>query len=284
MRAHAISYASPPGRQSARREALAEGLRARVETARNPRALTPARARAYPAAMRVGLISDLHANVTALDAVLAELDRVGVDRLICLGDIVDIGPEPSEVVGRVRERCDLVIGGNHDPLDEGPSIPFLADIEQWTRDALSAEDRAWLDALEDETTIDVDGHRLLCVHGSPSARTDNVLASTEEATLRGWLGDRDFDVMVCGHTHVQLLRRLGKRSIVNVGSVGQPFESAQAVPPTVLPWAEFAIVTADRTGVTIELRRVHVDLDAVERRARQSTMPHIDTWLSQFRG
>jgi len=253
-----------------------------METARNPPVLTRARAATYPSSMRVGLISDLHANVAALDAVLAELDRVGVDRLICLGDIVDIGPEPSETVGRVRERCDLVIGGNHDPLDEGPSIPFLADVEAWTRDTLSADDRAWLEALPDEETIDVDGHRMLCVHGSPNARTDNVLATTEQDTLRRWVGERDFDVMVCGHTHVQLLRRLGPRSIVNVGSVGQPFEAAQAVPPTVLPWAEFAIVTANRAGLTVELRRVHVDLDEVHRRARRSSMPHVETWLSQL--
>jgi len=90
--------------------------------------------------------------------------------------------------------------------------------------------------------------------------------------------------MVCGHTHVQLLRRLGPRSVVNVGSVGQPFESAQVVPPTVLPRAEYAIVTGDRRGITVELRRVHVDLDEVGRRARQTTMPHVETWLSQFRG
>ena len=69
--------------------------------------------------MQVALVSDVHSHLVALDAVLAETDRLGVDRVLCLGDIVDLGPQPTETIARLRERNVTCIQGNHDPLDDG---------------------------------------------------------------------------------------------------------------------------------------------------------------------
>ncbi|MCB9598537.1 MAG: metallophosphoesterase family protein [Sandaracinaceae bacterium] len=235
--------------------------------------------------MQVALISDIHSHLVALDAVLDELDRIGVDRVVCLGDIVDLGPYPTETIARLRERNVSCIQGNHDPLDDGPTIPFLADVEAWTRDALSAEDLAWLEGLPKELTLDLDGTKLHCVHGSPRSFTDDILATTPDDVLRSWTDAVDFDVLACGHTHVQLLRRLGSRWIVNVGSTGQPFEQpfAGQGEPTILPFYEFAIVKGGRTGPAVELRRLAADRAAVERATRASQMPHAEQWLGQWR-
>ena len=79
--------------------------------------------------MRFALISDLHSHAVALDAVLEDISGRGVDEVLCLGDIVDLGPQPQEVVDRLRALEIRCIEGNHDPLDEGPDLPLLAAIE-----------------------------------------------------------------------------------------------------------------------------------------------------------
>jgi hypothetical protein len=101
---------------------------------------------------RVAFISDLHANLVALDAVFADIDRLGVDEIVCLGDIVDLGPQPRELLARLDEREVRCIQGNHDPLDEHPSHPALLDIETWTREQL---DDASLRRLAERVIINV---------------------------------------------------------------------------------------------------------------------------------
>jgi predicted phosphodiesterase len=134
-----------------------------------------------------------------------------------------------------------------------------------------------------EMYVDVEGASMLCVHGSPHAFTDNVLDTTPERTLRKWIGARNFDVMVCGHTHVQLLRRLGRQSIVNVGSVGMPFEKAyDSSPPQVCRWAEYGIVGYEAGNLAIELRRVAFDQQHYRDAIVQAGFPHAEMWLSHW--
>lgn len=234
--------------------------------------------------MRVALVSDVHSNLVALDAVLAEIDALGVDRVICLGDIVDLGPQPSETIARLRERGVACIQGNHDPLDDGPTIPFLADVETWTRAQLSGADLDWLLHLPADLAVDLDGTRLLCVHGSPRSFRDDILASTPDDRLREWTAGLEFDVMACGHTHVQLLRRLDTRWIVNVGSTGQPFAApfAGEGSPTLLPFYEWAILEGGRRP-RVDLHRTPADRAALERATRASGMPHAEAWVAQWR-
>ncbi|MCA9620140.1 MAG: metallophosphoesterase family protein [Myxococcales bacterium] len=235
---------------------------------------------------RVALLSDVHANPLALEAVWADAVAQGVERFICLGDIVDIGPEPSATVAQVKERCEGVIGGNHDALDEAPTLPFLADIERWTREQLAPADMAWLEALPGTLRVDLEGHDLLCVHGSPVSDTEEINAATDEATLARWLDEHPCELLVAGHTHVQLLRRVGHRTVVNVGSVGMPFASpAAAGPPVVMPWAEYAIISSRgaASSISVDLRRVAYDHAAFAKRTLASGMPHAEAFLSHFR-
>lgn len=235
--------------------------------------------------MQVALVSDVHSNLVALDAVLVETDRLKVDRVLCLGDIVDLGPQPTETIARLRDRGVSCIQGNHDPLDDGPTIPFLADVESWTREQLSGEDLDWLLGLPLELTLDLAGVRLHCVHGSPRSFRDDILPGTSDEQLRAWIGDLEYDVLACGHTHVQLARRLDERWIVNVGSTGQPFlrPFAGEGSPTILPFYEYAIIRGGAEGPSVELRRLAADRDAVERATRASRMPHAEAWLAQWR-
>ena len=234
--------------------------------------------------MRIALISDLHANLVALDAVLADAAAADAGRVICLGDIVSLGPEPRETLARLRERGIPCVQGNHDPL--APNPPCLAELEAWCEACLTADERAWLRALPSRIEIALDATTtLLCVHGSPRSFDEQVLAETTNADLETMLTGHEATITVCGHTHVQLLRRVRDRLIVNVGSVGMPFEEAYhgEGEPRVLPWAEYAIVSFENGRLSVDLRRVPFEFAAYAERVRKSGMPEGEAWLGQWR-
>jgi putative phosphoesterase len=233
--------------------------------------------------MRIALISDLHANLVALDAVLADAAAAGAERVICLGDVVSLGPDPRETLARLRDAGIPCVQGNHDPLPPNP--PCLAELEAWCEARLTPEEREWLRALPSRLEVPLDPTTtLLCVHGSPRSYDEQVLAETSDAALDAMLDGHPAAVTVCGHTHVQLLRRVRDRLVVNVGSVGMPFVEAYHGhgEPQVLPWAEYAIVAFEGGRLGVDLRRVPFDFQAFAERVRASGMPAGEAWLGQW--
>jgi len=234
-------------------------------------------------ARRVAFISDLHANRVALDAVLADIDALAVDEIVCLGDIVDLGPEPQTVMDRLHARGVRCIRGNHDTLDEHPQHPVLAEIEAWTAAKLGPALLAELAGLPEHLTIDLAGTRLLCVHGSPRDVNDQVLADTPTAELLSWTRGHAFDVLVCGHTHVQALRRIDAQLFVNVGSLGMPFARPFAgETPQVLGFAEYAIVSASEAAVSVDLRQVRYDVERFAASLHAAGFPDAEHWLDNW--
>jgi predicted phosphodiesterase len=233
--------------------------------------------------VRVAVLSDIHANCVALEAVLADAERSGVSSHLVLGDIVDLGPQPGPVVDRVRQLGCPVVGGNHDRLDERSAVPALEAIRLWSRTSLSAEQQTWLDGLADEAELVLGGCRVWAVHASPGSRTHPILSTTRDDEIAGWLALRPCDVLCCGHTHIQLLRRLRGATVVNVGSVGMPFGDQRAGgPPMIFPWAEYAILDLDAHGTAFELRRVRYDFSEFRRLFRASGFAQADTLLSAW--
>jgi len=235
--------------------------------------------------MRVAVISDLHANLVALEAALADAARAGVDRVVCLGDVVDLGPQPRETLARIRALGCPVVMGNHDPFHRRLSGPAaLLPLHDWVRAQLDEDDLAFLRAAAPRVEVDLGGgDLLLCVHGSPRSYDDPITAATPEATLDTWLAGEAFTAMACGHTHVQLMRRHRGRPVVNVGSVGAPFLAPfTGAPPRILPWAEYAIIARERGALSVDLRRVELDMAAFRRSVIQSGMPGGEAWLSQW--
>jgi putative phosphoesterase len=236
--------------------------------------------------MRLGLISDLHGNPFALDAVLAELRAAGVDQLVCLGDIAP-GPRPAETVQRIREfECPVVLGnwdawlleGVVPPLP-GPAGPRLQEQGEWWAAQLGEDERSFLKALPPSVELELDGQRVLCVHGSPRSTTEDIHATTPDDQLARMLDGAPPPVLATGHTHVQLLRLYGRTLIVNPGSVGLPFNSW---PPNgqirMSPWAEYAILTAEEGRFSTELRRTTYEVEKLLELAVDSGMPHARWW------
>jgi putative phosphoesterase len=239
--------------------------------------------------MRLALISDVHGNLLALDAVLDELNEAGVDQIVCLGDVA-AGPEPRETIERLREIDCPVVLGNWDtwllegvpelPLQDGPK---LRDQGEWSAAQLSDAEQGFLEGLPPQLELDLGGHAVLCVHGSPRSAVEDIHATTSDSELAQMFNGTRPAVLAAGHTHVQLVRRHGSTLIVNPGSVGLPFHSW---PPNgavrMSPWAEYAILTTNDGCICTELRRARYDVAALLEVARESGMPHPDWWGEQW--
>jgi len=174
--------------------------------------------------VRVLIISDLHANLEALGALPS-----GFDQLWVLGDLVNYGPNPAEVIEFVREKAAMVVRGNHDHsvgFDEDPrcSPRFRAMAEETRRYTLSVideEQRKYLRNLPLKATVIVEGTRFFMCHAAPP----NPLFEYRQEASPLWLADEvgsGIDIELVGHTHTPFRRFLETRMVVNPGSVGQP--------------------------------------------------------------
>jgi len=217
--------------------------------------------------MKIALISDLHGNEVALDAVLASIRQGGADQIVCLGDVATLGVRPREVLARLRDLGCICIMGNHDEFLLEPHMvhdyseaPIIAAAVDWCRDRLSAEELAFVRTFERRRDLDLAPGRLMLFHGSPRSHMENLLATTPPDELDELLGPDRATVMAGGHTHLQMLRQHQGSLLVNPGSVGMPFrEFVNGRAPTLLPHAEYATVEAARGEVTVSLHRVALD-------------------------
>jgi predicted phosphodiesterase len=240
--------------------------------------------------MRVAVLSDLHANPFALDAVLVDLPR-DVDAAVCLGDVA-IGPFPNEVVRRLRELDWPVVMGNWDGwlVDGVPALggqvgPRISAQGRWCSSRLEREDRAFLRSFRPRLDLSLDGTRGVFFHGSPRSNTDVLLPDVSRAELDRALAGVHADLFLAGHTHLQMLRRRPDSLFVNVGSVGLPFSDGPSGDSMrVSRWAEYALATVDARGLTLEFRRVPYDVEEMLAAARASGMPHADWWVSCWSG
>lgn len=236
--------------------------------------------------MRIGLLADIHGNLIALESVLNELQQEQVDRLICLGDVAALGPQPHEVLERLRElKCPVVMGNTDDwylqPLPEGDNE--LREIVGWGLQQLTNADLAYLHSFQPviEMTLEI-GQILLCYHGSPRSYHDVIASTTPVAEIRSMFAGYQAGIMVGGHTHVQMLRRYEQGWLINPGSMGLPGvgpEREDLLRNTNVHWAEYAILTLHNGHVSVDLRRTPLDIPALLRIGSTSGMPDLDSWV-----
>jgi putative phosphoesterase len=236
---------------------------------------------------RIAVISDVHGNMVALDAVLAALPTGAVDGLVALGDMVQGGPQPAEVVAALRRlACPVVMGNADDWLLTGdfkgdnPAPPAeeekLADIRRWSLAQLDEADRAFIAAFLPTVELELAfGRRLLCFHGSPTSFHHLIFPDTAEEEFQGYLGGYAEAFLCGGHTHRQQIRRVGDTFFFNPGSVGLAYSHAQSQDDFRLdPWAEYAILTSSRDGVALTFHRVAIDVPALRQVFATSGRPH----------
>lgn len=242
--------------------------------------------------MKVALLSDIHGNAVALDAVLDEIDREEPDEIVCLGDVAQTGPEPVATLDRIRQLGCPVINGNTDewtitmeePDDKEDKPQEIYDIGGWVADQLSAEHERFIESFEETVEIELnDDVRLLCYHGSPRSPWEHIHVDAAEETLDEIIESMEADILAGGHTHDQMVRRHKDVTFVNAGSVGFPMEQNRAGDEYYPPWAEWTMVTASNGSVSVDLRRTALDVDAVREACRRSDMPHQEMWIDGWK-
>lgn len=248
--------------------------------------------------MRIAVISDIHGNAVALDAVLGDLQAQGFDQLVCLGDAVQGGPQPAEVVERLRALGCPVVMGNADAWllsgeetsDEAISperLRAMHEVREWSLQQLSEEDRAFIAAFPATVEVDLEGGmKLLAYHGSPRSFDDVILPDIPQEQLAALLGGHTADLYCGGHTHVQFVRRIGPGPQIhfNPGSVGMAYSHHQPADAfRVDPWAEYAMLTVDGGRVALEFRRLPYDIAPLLEAYERSGRPHASSAIAQYR-
>jgi putative phosphoesterase len=241
-----------------------------------------------PVMNTIALISDIHGNAVALDAVLADIAASGVAVVVCLGDVVACGPEPEAVIERLHQVQATCVLGNTDEWLLGRLLPqphqreyaALMELIDWGANAISDEARRYLATLPPRREVVVGEKRVLCFHASPRSSTEAILAETAADELAEVLAPFAASAYACGHTHLQLLRRVGSALVVNPGSVGVPLAPGASPLSIRDGHADYAVVSAGSDGVDVRMRRVAVDGAAARAAARASGMPYHDQWAA----
>lgn len=240
-----------------------------------------------PRAKRYAIISDIHANIEALDAVIADARSQAVDDFICLGDVVGYNAAPSECIQRIRELGCKVVKGNHDHYCSDPSVnlddfqPNAASVIEWTRRNISEEETRWLHNLP-LTAVNM-GFTL--VHSTLDS-PEHFRYAFDNLDAADSFNCQHTRVCFHGHTHVpcifmrgtgpnkDIIQKFGPTNglldhgnyFINVGSVGQPRDG--------IPKACYLIFTAEGlTKLSIEFRRVDYDIESAVRRIEQAGLP-----------
>ena len=250
--------------------------------------------------MTIAFFSDVHANLPALEAVLADLDRRQPDMTFCLGDLVGYAPWPNEVVAAVRRRAIPTIAGNYDEgvgLDSDDcGCAYKTDDDRargaqsitFTNQTVTAETRAYLRTLPRHLRLTYQAPRrtdalpldVLMVHGSPRKINEYLFEDRPEKSLHRIMDDARADVMLFGHTHKPYHRRLvyqldggtRTRHAINIGSVGKPKDGDPRACYVLLHLDERAS-PVEPEGVRVEFVRVEYDVERAARAVEQSPLP-----------
>ena len=224
---------------------------------------------------KIAILADVHGNLPALEAVLEEIATEGIERIICLGDLATLGPQPHEVIARLRGLgCPVVMGNTDADLlalqrNENTTGSNWGnddfDFDRWCAAQLTDDDLAFLQTFQPTISMSlVDEMTLLCYHGSPRSYDERITAETTDAALHEMLAETPAQLYAGGHTHQQLVRRYRDVLVLNPGTVGF---AKDAIPPSAQvsnpSRAEYAAVASDGARLEVSLRRVPFDLDAL---------------------
>jgi predicted phosphodiesterase len=216
--------------------------------------------------MRVAALYDVHGNLPALEAVLAEVEALEADAVVVGGDVA-IGPMPRASLQRLLalgERAHFLRGNGDREIAadlHGAGSGLWAERTRWSAQQLERGALAWLAALPDTQSVAVDGlGPVLFCHGSPRSDEEILTRISPEERVATALAGVEEAVVVCGHTHVQFDREVAGRRLVNAGSVGMPYEAK--------PGAYWALL-----GPDVELRRTPYDLEAAAESIRATGFP-----------
>ena len=248
--------------------------------------------------MRLVVLSDVHGNCLALETVLKDAKQTGYDHIVCNGDMIQSGPQPHETVQLLREmNCSIVMGNSDAWLLTGIETDAhliseerrkkLDIVREWSLSRLNAEDCAFINTFQPTVTVELgQGRSLLAFHGTPTSFDQVLLPSTSEDEFQDILKPYADNILTGGHTHLQYTRRLrdSQNFYFNPGSVSVAVNHEQSAPGGLLdPWAEYAILTAQKSHLGLEFVRVPLDMDKMAEIYKNSDRPFANDAMSQYK-
>ena len=221
----------------------------------------------------IAVISDIHGNLWALQAVLQDLDRVGPSQVIVAGDLALGGPRPAECVELIRRRGYPAIRGNTDEwLSSAPDA--ITDAISWASAQLSDADRRDLAGLPFLWRLPDEAGDLVVVHATPWSISDVVPPDAPEPLVRRVFAEAEAAAVAYGHIHIAYVRELGDKLLVNPGSVGLPFDGDQR--------ASYAMLSVEGGRWRATLRRVPYDVAAAVGALRDSGNPEAERFARRL--
>jgi putative phosphoesterase len=227
--------------------------------------------------MKVALIGDVHANLPALEAVLAHAHDQDVEAIWNVGDFVGYGAFPDEVVQRLRQEDALSIAGNYDLKvlqfkqkkkkwrKKKQPDKYLAF--EWAYENLSKKSRKHLRFLSQEIRMKVKGRRFLLTHGSPVSDEEPLTPDTPDERLRELAHMVKADVIICGHSHQPFAREVDGVWFINTGSVGRPDDGD--------PRAGYAILEIDSKRIQVRHHRIEYDVERAVAAIHEHKLPEV---------
>ncbi|WP_432663872.1 metallophosphoesterase family protein [Wukongibacter baidiensis] len=226
--------------------------------------------------MKIALISDIHGNLIALREVLLDIENRNIDSMYCLGDLVGYGPFPNEVIDVMKEKGIPTVQGNYDEKvtkdsnrsslanDEIGNLSIKEQILIWTQDNISKENIKWLESLPEKIEVEVEGRKVLLVHGSPRRNNEYLYEGSTELDEIGEI--IDVDVMACGHTHKAYHEIVNGIHMINSGTVGRPKDGS--------PDITYMIIDITDNNIETEMVKLEYDYEAVAKAIEDSDLPN----------
>ncbi len=223
--------------------------------------------------MRVAILSDIHGNMQALEAVMSDIKENKCEKVLCLGDLAMAGPQPDKAIDFVREQNNWeVIQGNTDKMiaDFSPEIlenaknnfPVMGNALADDVKLLDDDRKEFLKNLPAQKELEIEGVKILLVHGSPRRNNEDILPNQPLSKIEEILEGVSADLIFCGHTHIPAGYQTNKRqTVVNVGSVGRPM--------TKEPKSCYVIADFENGGFSIEHRFIDYDRDLAAKLMRE---------------
>ncbi|WIY59257.1 metallophosphoesterase family protein [Bacillus arachidis] len=234
---------------------------------------------------KIAVISDIHGNIPALDAVLKDIKLRGIERIMCLGDLVGKGPHSSEAIEIIRKECEHVVMGN---WDDFITKPTESETLEWHQKQLSEQQRNYLRELPFSIEFIMSGKLIRMFHASPRSLYERVqpgapieqrVSLFENSNLTENIeGERKPDVVCYGDIHQAYVQNFRGKTLCNAGSVGNPLEITQA------SYLIFEGVYGQKEAASfsIQLVRVPYDIELAIRLAREEEMPEIDAYIQEL--
>ena len=236
--------------------------------------------------MLVGAMSDIHGNLPALEAVLADMKNKSVESMICCGDLLAFGPRPVEVLDLLQSLGSMqIIRGNTDRwmqlISSGQTefeekvIYKMQPALQWTLDRLGPRAESYLQQYPASLDLGIEGLRTFVRHGDLDSDMQRILPDSDISGLIQTLEDAACDIFLCGHTHVPFVKKQGRTSIINCGSTSMPFDGT--------PQPSWVLMDIENKSLQARVFRIDYDKEAVFRDLNNSGMPMSDTMIERIR-